>query len=176
MVQAAVFSSADASRLTALLQSSQSDADADADDEVNAPDAAVYEGHSGGIIQTLEGLLEKAEAQLDTARKTETSNLHNYEILKQSLTDSIKYATEDVAKAKKCISEAEEAKAIAEGDLEVTSKDLAEDVKSLADLHSECMTKAQEFEAETNSRDEELKALAEAKKVISESTGGVGSG
>merc|ERR1719311_2026815 len=34
------------------------------------------------------------------------------------------------------------------------------------------MTKAQEFEAETNSRDEELKALAEAKKVISESTGG----
>merc|ERR1719420_893531 len=172
MVQASAFSAADASRLTALLQSSQPDSDADTDGAVNAPDAAVYEGHSGGIIQTLEGLLEKAEAQLDTARKTETSNLHNYEILKQSLTDSIKYATEDVAKAKKCISEAEEAKAIATGDLEVTSKDLAEDIKSLADLHSECMTKAQEFEAATNSRDEELKALAEAKKVISESTGG----
>merc|ERR1719197_555178 len=92
--------------------------------------------------------------------------------MKQALTDEVKYGTEDLDKAKKCISEAEEAKAIAEGDLEVTSKDLAEDVKSLADLHSECMTKAQEFEAETNSRDEELKALAEAKKVISESTGG----
>ena len=37
------------------------------DDEVNAPAAAVYEGHIGGIIATLEGLLEKAEAQLDTA-------------------------------------------------------------------------------------------------------------
>merc|ERR1719389_991338 len=172
MVQASAFSSADASRLTALVQTSQADSDADTDGALNAPDPAVYEGHSGGIIQTLEGLLEKAEAQLDTARKTETSNLHNFEMLKQSLTDSIKYATEDADKAKKCISEAEEAKAIAEGDLEVTSKDLAEDVKSLADLHSECMTKAQEFEAETNSRDEELKALAEAKKVISESTGG----
>merc|ERR1719271_366959 len=134
MVQASVFSSADASRLTALVQNSQQDHEAGAEDEVNAPAAAVYEGHSGGIIDTLESLLEKAEAQLDTARKTETSNLHNYEILKQSLTDSIKYATEDVAKAKKCISEAEEAKAIAEGDLEVTSKDLAEDIKSLADL------------------------------------------
>jgi len=172
MVQASVFSSADASRLTALVQSSQQDHDADADDEVNAPAAAVYEGHSGGIIATLEGLLEKAEAQLDKARKTETSNLHNYEVMKQALTDEIKYGTEDLGKAQKCVSEADEAKAAAEGDLAVTSKDLAEDEKSLADLHSECMTKAQEFEAETKSRDEELKALAEAKKVISESTGG----
>merc|ERR1719443_289417 len=96
--------------------------------------------------------------------------------MKQALTDEIKYGTEDLEKAKTCVSEAEEAKAVAEGDLAVTAKDLAQDEKSLADLHSECMTKAQEFEAETKSRDEELKALAEAKKVISESTGGVGSG
>merc|ERR1719162_2105869 len=176
MVQASAFSSADASRLTALEKSSQKDHDAEADDEVNAPDAAVYEGHSGGIIATLEGLLEKAEAQLDTARKTETQNLHNYEVMKQALTDEIKYGTEDLEKAKQCVSEAEEATAVAEGDLAVTSKDLAADVKSLADLHSECMTKAQKFEAATKSRDEELKALAEAKRVISESTGGVGSG
>merc|ERR1719162_2655789 len=176
MVQASAFSSADASRLTALEKSSQKDHDAEADDEVNAPDAAVYEGHSGGIIATLEGLLEKAEAQLDTARKAETQNLHNYEVMKQALADEIKYGTEDLEKAKQCVSEAEEATAVAEGDLAVVSKDLAADVKSLADLHSECMTKAQEFEAETKSRDEELKALAEAKKVISEATGGVGSG
>jgi hypothetical protein len=112
MVQASVFSSADASRLTALVQSSQQDHDAGADDEVNAPAAAVYEGHSGGIIATLEGLLEKAEAQLDTARKTETSNLHNYEIMKQALTDEVKYGTEDLDKANKCVSEANEAKAV----------------------------------------------------------------
>merc|ERR1719213_1212822 len=172
MVQASAFSSADASRLTALVQSSQQDKDAGADEDVNAPAAAVYEGHSGGIIATLEGLLEKAEAQLDTARKTETSNLHNYESMKQALTDEIKYGTEDPNKAKQCVSEAEEAKAVAEGDLAVTAKDLAEDIKSLADLHSECMTKAQEFEAETKSRDGELKALAEAKKVVSEMTSG----
>merc|ERR1719440_2499510 len=96
--------------------------------------------------------------------------------MKQSLTDEVKYGTEDLNKAKTCVSEADEAKVVAEGDLAVTAKDLAEDVKSLADLHSECMTKAQEFEAATKSRDEELKALAEAKRVISESTGGVGSG
>merc|ERR1719387_1351465 len=35
------------------------------------------------------------------------------------------------------------------------------------------MTKAEEFEAEAKSRDEELKALAQAKKIIAESTAGV---
>merc|ERR1719169_419869 len=67
MVQASVLSSADASRLTALVQTQQSDSD----DEMGAPAAAVYEGHSDGIIGTLEGLTEKAQGQLDNARKTE---------------------------------------------------------------------------------------------------------
>merc|ERR1719229_461151 len=90
MVQASMLSSADAGRLTSLVQSSAKGADEDSDLDVNAPDAAVYEGHSGGIIETLEGLKEKAEGQLDTARKTETANIHNFELLKQSLEDEIR--------------------------------------------------------------------------------------
>jgi len=43
-------------------------------------------------------------------------------------------------------------------------------VKALADLHHNCMTKASDFEAETTSRGEELKALATAKKIIIEAT------
>merc|ERR1719171_2593293 len=46
--------------------------------------------------------------------------------------------------------------------------------KELADLHADCMEKAQDFEMEVKSRAEELKALAEAKKVIKEPTGGEG--
>ena len=80
LVQAAAFSSADASRLTALLQSSQKDTTNEDDADVGAPDAAVYEGHGGGIIATLNGLLEKANAQLDSARSTETANKQNYEM------------------------------------------------------------------------------------------------
>merc|ERR1719362_1139319 len=38
-------------------------------------------------------------------------------------------------------------------------------------LHQQCMTKAQDFEAEVKSRAEELKALAEAKKAIADNTG-----
>merc|ERR1719486_102479 len=62
--------------------------------------------------------------------------------------------------------------AVAEGDLEVTSKDLAEDTATKATLHQDCMTAAEEFELATKSRGEELKALATAKKVIKEATGG----
>merc|ERR1740127_279304 len=168
MVQASVLSSADASRLTGLVQTENDDADA----EPGAPAAAVYEGHSEGIIGTLEGLTEKAESQLDKARKTESTSLNNYEMLKQSLTDAMEFATKDMDKAKKALAESQEKKAVAEGDLDVTSKDLAEDIKAKADLHEDCMTAAEEFELSTKSRGEELKALATAKKVIKESTGG----
>jgi len=168
MVQASVLSSADASRLTGLVQTGSEDADR----EPGAPAAAVYEGHSDGIIGTLEGLTEKAESQLDKARKTETTSLHNFEMLKQALTDAIEFAGKDMDKAKKALAESSEKKAVAEGDLDVTSKDLAEDIKAKATLHQDCMTAAEEFELSTKSRGEELKALATAKKVIKESTSG----
>merc|ERR1719183_2124646 len=71
MVQASVLSSADASRLTTLVQTQQESDDSD--EASGAPAASVYEGHSDGIIGTLEGLTEKAEGQLDKARKTESS-------------------------------------------------------------------------------------------------------
>merc|ERR1719248_516363 len=170
MVQASAFSSADATRLTALLQSSQDESDNSAE----APAAAAYEGHSGGIIATMEGLLEKAEAQLAACRKTEAENLHNFEVLKQSLTDELNFGNDDLVKAKKCVKEAEAAKSTAEGGLSVTSKDLAEDEKTKATLHSDCMTKATEYEQEAKDRDEELKALAGAKEAIAKGTGGEG--
>merc|ERR1719409_859643 len=75
-------------------------------------------------------------------------------------------------KAKKGLAESQEKKAGAEGDLEVTSKDLAEDIKAKSTLHQDCMSAAEEFELSTKSRGEELKALATAKKIIQESTGG----
>jgi hypothetical protein len=173
MVQASMFSQSDALQLAALVQNSQ-ESDEDSDD-AGAPAAAVYEGHSGGIIDTLEGLLEKAQESLDSARQKETSSLHNFEMLKQSLEDQIKVANKDSAAAKKSAASSAEKQAVGEGDLEVTSKDLAEDQKTLSGLHENCLTRAQDFEASTKSRAEELKALAAAKKVLEETSGGAAS-
>merc|ERR1719343_1323154 len=87
----------------------------------------------GGIIATLEDLLDKASTQLDGLRKAEAA-----------------------------------------GDLDATSKDMASDESTKAALHANCMEKAETFEAEVKSRAEELKALAEAKKVLKETTSGAG--
>jgi len=166
MLQASVIGQADAAKLSAFVQQSAEDSD------LGAPAASVYEGHAGNIVDTLESLLEKAETQLSDARKKETTNKHNFEMLKQSLEDEIKFADKDMSEAKGSLGASGEKKAKAAGDLEVTSKDLGEDVTTKADLHQQCMTKAEDFEAETKSRGEELKALAEAKKVISETSDG----
>jgi hypothetical protein len=139
---------------------------------MGAPAAAVYKGKSGGIIETMQDRFDKAEAQLEEARQTESKSVQAYQMLAQSLKDEIKYATADMDKAKKSLGASEESKGAAEGDLAVTTADLDEDVKTLATLHQDCMTGAEDFEAETKSRGEELKALSMAKKVIVEATSG----
>merc|ERR1719183_152580 len=170
LVASTTISGEDASRLTALVQTQQGNDGAD--EELGAPDPAVYKNQSGGIVQVLTDLLNEAQAQLAEARKKEMTSQHNYEVLKVELEDAIKFGKDELAKANKAKQEAAEVKASAEGDLAVTQKSLAEDVQQLADTHHDCMTKAEDFELETKSRGEELKAIATAKKIVIEATGG----
>merc|ERR1719261_1482779 len=111
MVGASMFSSADAKRLNALVQQDSEDGG----DNMGAPSAAVYEGHSGGIVATLTDLLEKAQTQLKDASSTETANLHNFQLLKQSIEDEIAYGKKELAEAKAGIASSGEKKALAEG-------------------------------------------------------------
>jgi len=168
MVQASAFSSADASRLTALVQNSDRSDDSDSDASLAAPAAAVYESHSGSILDTLQDLLEKAQAQLASIQKDEVSKQHAYEMLSQSVGDEIKFATKDMAAAKTGLAGSGESKSAAEGDLAVTTKGLDTDTKYLADVESDCGTSAETYEAEVKSRAEELDAIAKAKQVIEE--------
>jgi len=171
MVQAAMIGTSDAAKLTAFVQAEQKQTEDDGDESFGAPAAAVYQSQSGNIVETLQGLLDKADDQLDECRKRETASTHNYEMLKQSLTDQIKFGNKDLTGAKKDTAGSAERKATAEGDLKVTSKELASDVDVKGSLHQNCLSRAQEFEAETKSRGEELSALAQAKTTIKEATG-----
>jgi len=168
MVQATSLESADASRLTELLQAD----DDDSDDDAGAPAAAVHESQSGGVVDTLQDLEEKAQAQLDAVRETETKSLQAFELLKQSLDDKIEFASKELDATKKSLAGSKESKAVAEGDSDVNKKDLDEDVVTLKQLHHDCMAKAEDFEEEVKSRGEELKAIATAKKIVIEATGG----
>merc|ERR1719428_2711329 len=177
LVDAAGISNEDGGKLNALLQNSnhQTTLEEDQAAETGAPDPAAYKSKGGGIVEVLNDLLTDASTQLEEARKKETDSQFNYDTLKLELEDAIKFGNKELDKTEKKKAETAETKAVAQGDLSVVTKALNEDIQQLADTHHDCMTKAQDFEAEMQSRGEELKAIAEAKKIITEMTGGAGS-
>jgi|EP00927_Polykrikos_kofoidii_P060398 chromosome segregation ATPase len=173
LVQASSLDVADSTRLTALIQSAQSDEDGS--DDLNAPTAAAYESKSGVIVDTLEDLLDKAQSELADARRKETTSLNNFQLLKQSLQDESTSLSKQMDSAKKDLSLCSERESVAEGELGVISKNLADAIVALEDLTHDCKTKAQDFEAASKSRAEEAKAIAAAQNVVSEATGGAAS-
>merc|ERR1719323_1971097 len=140
--------------------------------DMGAPAAAAYKSHSTGILDVLEDLKEKAEEQLSKLRKDETSAKHNYAMLKQSLTDQLAADNKDMSDEKASKAASEEAKATAEGDLANTVKDLADGEKTLETTSTSCMTTAADHEATVKSRKEELAAIAEATKILKDTSSG----
>merc|ERR1719478_208900 len=170
VIDAAAFPVTDQKKLVALVQAQQG-ADSD-DDELGAPAVGAYKSHSNGIFDTLEDLKEKAEGQLSDLRKAESNTKHNFQMLRQSLTDQIEADTKDSDEEKATKASTQETKAAAEGDLVETTKDLENDKAALATAGSTCMTIAADHETTMKSREEELNALALAKKALTETTSG----
>merc|ERR1719192_1344948 len=166
VADAAAFSVDDRQRLLGLAQTDQTD------EEFGAPAPAAYKSQSGGIIEVLEDMKEKAESQLAELRKAEETAKHNYEMLKQSLEAQISADKKDMKEEKAGKAEAEEAKAEAEGDLEMTTKELANAEETLATSRSTCMKVGADHEMTVQAREEELKVIAEAKKILVETTSG----
>jgi len=170
VIDAAGFIGIDKQKLVALVQSQNSD-----DQEPGAPEAAVYKSHSSGIVDVLEDMKEKAESSLSDLRKEETNSKHNFGMLKQSLEDQMSFDTKDMEDEKAAKAEAAEGKATAEGDLGETVKLLKNTKDELATASSTCMQVAADHEATVKSRNEELKAIATATKILKESTAGAAS-
>jgi len=170
LLQASSITSGDKSTLTALVQQAQGDDDDFLQSAAPAPKA--YESQSGGILDILEDMKEKAVAMKNDGVKAEMNTKHAYEMLKQSLETTIAQYNKELTESKSIKAAAEESKAIAEGDLSMAEKELAEDKKYLSELSMDCQQKAADWEVSTKSRAEELEALAAAKKIIMEKTGG----
>ena len=154
LVQASVFSSADAQRLTALVQSSHQAAGAGEDDDAGAPDAAVYKDYSGGIVATLEDLLDKAQSQLDDAVKKETAALRNCQMLKQSLENEIKFANKELGDAKKGIA--------ANGETQAKQEDKNAEVDKLSTQISQMSSRSAQLKEEVAGLQGALAALTKS--------------
>jgi len=164
VVDAAGFAAQDQKKLVALVQAQQEDED------MGAPAAAAHKSQSGGILDVLDDLKDKAETELAEARKAESKTKHNYGMMKQSLDDQMAADTKTLNEEKSAKEHAGEEKATAEGDLSVTVADLKENQEALATANSDCMTTAADHEATAAARDEELKVIATAEKILREAT------
>merc|ERR1719243_324843 len=87
VIEAAALPQGDGQKLMALAQSRADDEDGDGDDQMGAPQADAYKSRSSNIVEVLEDMRQKAEAQLDELRKQETAAKHSYEMTAQSLRD-----------------------------------------------------------------------------------------
>jgi chromosome segregation ATPase len=168
VIDAASFTTEDRTKLVALVQSSSEDEDSDAG--APAPDA--YKSHSGGIVDVLNDMKEKAEGELSELRKAEGNAKQSFNMLKQSLEGQIGADTKDMDDEKAAKAAAEEQKATDEADLAVTSKDLANANTELAKATQGCLQTAADHEATIAARAEELTVIAEAKKILQETSAG----
>lgn len=114
VLDAAALSGSDQQTLMSLAQQH----DQAEDSELEAPGASAYKSQSGSIVDVLEDIKEKAEAQLADLRKAEVTAKHNFEMVEQSLSDQIKADTTGLEAEKSAKAAAEEAKAEATGDLQ----------------------------------------------------------
>jgi len=170
LLDATSISSDDKKGLVALVQSQQGTEDDMSD--LGAPEPAAYKSKSGGIVDVLTDMKEKADTELSELRKAEKNNQHNYEMLKLSITDAIAANKKDLDGTQADKFEAEETIAASEGELAITNKALAEADTGLDLVHTDCMEKASDHEITVKGRAEELAALAKAKKIIQQMTAG----
>merc|ERR1719453_544875 len=118
VIDAVAIGHSDKKQLMAFVQSQ----DEDSDDDTGAPEAAAYKNKSGGIMDVLEDLKEKAESELADLRKAESSAAHNFAMTKQALEDQAAADGKDKDDETAKKQGAEETKATAEGDLSNTAK------------------------------------------------------
>jgi peptidoglycan hydrolase CwlO-like protein len=160
LVNGSIFATHDTQRLQAFLQAQQQDSESMGDEGLKT------------VVSVLEDMLAKAEEQRSKATGAEREAKFNFEMVKQALNERGAKQNDELADSKKALAGHKESLATSQGDLKSAKKDYGTDAASLQSLQVDCMQTATDHEASVDGRKEELKALAAAKKIIQEKTGG----
>jgi len=127
-----------------------------------------YESKSGGIVDKIEEMKEKAEEELTQAREAEMKKAQDYDMLSMQLKMGIKVAEDKIGVAKTTIGEKTEELNTAKGDLGETEKTKAADEEALASLKHECEEAAHAWEERQKSARAEMGAINKAIQILSE--------
>lgn len=163
MVSSSMLDSHDASALTTLVQRERQGLD---DMDELGPPRAAYENQRGTVVDMVENLKEKAEAQLHTLRIQESNSKHANEMLSQSLRSALKTQTAELSEKKKQTATSRQQQATAQQGLNAAQEDLKMETETLSRTQQDCSVRAQQHDAERASRTEEMEAITKAKKVI----------
>jgi len=164
-----VVSSKAKAKLQGFLQSQEEAEDENKDLQMpasEAPEAANYESHSGGILSTIKDLEVKDEDQLSATRKSEMQEQHAYDMMKMSMDDAISLLKKKIADATAEKSALAEQAAAAEGEKAETEKTKAADEAFLKALSTDCAATATAWEARKKDAAAEQAAIEKAKEIL----------
>lgn len=155
--------------LKGFMQTQQGEGE-DSDLELNQPQAKVsaYESKSGGIVEQVQDMKEKAEETLSGLRNAEMKEAHNHNMMDQSLTDAMNNIKDKLSNAKSSIATLTEENGKAKGELEETSKTKKSDSLYLGTLTSECTETRENWAGRQASAKEEMDVIEKAKSILSD--------
>merc|ERR1719398_520962 len=125
-----------------------------------------YDFHSGGIIETLEGLLGTFRERKTTLESDNETANSDYNMAMQAKLDQLKQAQESLENKQKEKTETTEEIATSQADLTETTAMLNDDRVYLKDLTEKCEAKAKLWDQRSQMRADELSALTQALSVL----------
>lgn len=121
---------------------------------------------SGGIMQVLEDMKEKAQETLSNARMEEMKTNHNYEMMTASLENALSLAKTKLSDCKGTKASLTEQSGKAQGELAETKKSKMTDELYLDSLKQECTQAANEWAERQKSATAEMAAIDKAKEIL----------
>eukprot|EP00933_Yihiella_yeosuensis_P066759 TRINITY_DN7119_c0_g1_i1.p1 TRINITY_DN7119_c0_g1~~TRINITY_DN7119_c0_g1_i1.p1 ORF type:complete len:697 (+),score=232.99 TRINITY_DN7119_c0_g1_i1:84-2174(+) len=162
VLEAAALSSHDSSKIMSFAQSDESD---------DLPEADAYEQQSGGILEVLQDLEEKAENELVECRKAEAAAKHQFDMLAQSLNEELEVEKGELQEQNGAKSEGDRQAAAGKSDNSVATKERKQGEKTLNDVTVACADTQKQREESVKNRASEQEAIATALKALEEYTG-----
>merc|ERR1719443_2608504 len=127
---------------------------------------ADYTFHAGGIIETLEGLLQTFREKRTALESDNTSAQSSYDLAMQAKNDQVNTAQQNLEAKTKERAETTEDLSTNQADLTETNAVLNDDRLYLKDLTAKCEAKAKLWDQRSQMRADELSALTQALTVL----------
>jgi len=130
-----------------------------------------YDFKSGNVLELLKAMKSKFQAEKSAAIKAETNSLNAYELSSKARDEAITAAKGSKSKKEGELGEVKKALSDAQGDLKDQKADKEADSASLSSTKQSCLTKRDEWEKRSQTRELELEAMQMAVKILAKVTG-----